>query len=180
MPIPLAPLVGWLLGLALAWVARADRGWEESPLITSRPFAVSAAFAGLVYAPIVAYYAAFHRDWTYLYAVPGRTIPSAVDLALVLLASASIPLGLAAGARVVRAHTMRPLVKLGAGPFAIALVLVAVFARRLAVSGSYAQFHQHVGTEPIATSALGRGVLAAAIALSAATLLSIRALKKPA
>ena len=155
------------------------RGWEEAPLVTSRPFAVSAALAGFVYAPILAYFAAFHTDWAYVYLVRGRAIPSAIDLGLVLFGAASIPLGLAAGGRVVRAHTLRPLVKLGLGPALVAIALSCVFARRLAVSGTYAQFHGHFGTEPIGTSTLGRGVLVSAIAICAAAAWSFRALKKP-
>ncbi len=180
MPLFLAPLVGWLVGLGLAWVARADRGWEESPLVTSRPFLVTAAFAGFVYVPVVGYFAAFHADWAYLYVAPGRAIPSALDLALVLFAGASVPLGLATGARSVRGHVMKPLLKLGAGPAFAALVIVAVFARRLVVSGTYAQYHGHFGTESIAQSALGRGVLAAALALSMAIAASARSLKSKA
>ena len=106
MPLCLAPLMGWLVGLGLAWAARDDRGWEESPLVTSRPFVVTVAFASFVYTPVVGYFAAFHGDWGYLYIAPGRAIPSALDLALVLFSGASIPLGLAIGARaeIGRAH----------------------------------------------------------------------------
>ena len=179
MPLFLAPLVGWLVGLGLAWAARADRGWEEAPLVTSRPLVVTLAFAAFVYAPVVGYFAAFHGDWAYLYLAPGRAIPSAVDLALVIFSGATVPLGLAIGARAVRAHEMTPLVKLGAGPAFVTLAVALVFARRLVVSGSYAQYHGHFGTEPITSSALGRGVLAGGLAVSIAAMLAVRALKRP-
>ena len=183
MPLPLAPLVGWLLGLWLAWSARgerADRAPEDRLLLLiafSRPVVVAAGLALLVYAPVVGYFAAFHGDWSYLYVVPWHRVPSAVDLVLVLLASATIPAGVAVGLAPARAGRSGLLVRMAIGPAVVLLALVGVFARRLAASASYAQFHGGFGVEPLTHGALGRGILLAVIALAAALAWSVRSLR---
>jgi hypothetical protein len=180
MPLPLGLLLGWVIGLGFAWAAREERTDEPASaghLLFSRPFSVAAAFASLVYAPILGYFAAFHGDWSYLYLVPWHRVPSAVDLILVLAATATVPAGFAVGYGPSRAGRRSLVMRLGSGPAAVALVLGAVCARRLAVSASYAQYHGAFGTEPITQAALGRGVLLSAIALGAGIAWSVRALR---
>ncbi len=177
MPLPFAPLLGWLLGLGLAWAARGDRLAEDGPFILSRPFAISVSLAAFVYAPVLGYFVAFHGDWSYLYAVRWHTVPSAVDLVLVLTASCTIPLGLAAGRAPARAGRRAPLVRLAAGPAGFAIVLGVLCAHRLATSASYAQYHGAFGALPITSSALGRGVLLAVVVLGAAVAWSVRAVR---
>jgi hypothetical protein len=70
MPIPFAPLFGLALGAVLAWLAGPELARVDGPVIASRPFAVVAAFAGLVWLPAVGYFVAFHGDWSYLYVLP--------------------------------------------------------------------------------------------------------------
>ncbi len=191
MPLPVAPLLGWLLGLWLAWTARGERP-DRAPgtpgggrdgagsllfFSLSRPLVVAAALSAFVYAPIVGYFAAFHGDWSYLYVVPWHRVPSALDLVLVLLASATIPAGVAVGLGPARAGRSGLLARWAAGPAVIAVALLAVFARRLATSASYAQFHGGFGLEPITESALGRGVLLAAIVLGVAVAWTARSLR---
>ena len=130
-----------------------------------------------LFGPVVGYFVAFHGDWSYLYVIPWRRIPSAVDLVLVVLASATLPAGLAAGRAAARAGRSGLLVRCAAGPGAALIVIVALFARRLATSASYAQYHGAFGVESIASSALGRGVLLAALALSAGVAFSLRAVR---
>ena len=62
----------------------------------------------------------------------------------------------------------------GSGP--AAGVDTALTARRLAVSGTYAQFHGDFGTEPIGSSALGKGVLLMDLALALGIAWTVRAL----
>src|SRR5579859_5993667 len=93
MPIAFAPLLGLALGAVLAWVAGPELARVDGPVVASRPFAVVAAFAGLVWLPVVGYFVAFHGDWSYLYVVPWRSVPSAVDLGLVLAAGAAVVAG---------------------------------------------------------------------------------------
>ena len=183
MPLPFAALAGWLIGLGISWAGRTDLHAHNRPRAgdrheATRPDALRAegriprsvvlaiAFAALVYAPIVAYFTALHGDWAYLYVVRWHTIPSAVDLVLVLVASASIPIAAAIARPYARAARLNVLVRLGAGPAVLAIVLAIASARRLATSATYAQYHGGFGAEPLTTSTLGRGVLLAAIALA--------------
>jgi hypothetical protein len=159
VPIPFAPLLAFVLGVVLAWVSRNDLARTEGPLIASRQVLVATALAFLVYAPIVGYFVAFHGDWSYLYIYPHSRIPSAIDLALVLLASAQIPLAFVFTVPAARAKRFGVAVWLAGVPAVVATGLFAWASRRLSVSGTYAQFHRGFGVVPIGASTLGRGVL---------------------
>jgi hypothetical protein len=166
MPIPFAPLVGLALGAALAWIAAPELARGDGPIIASRPFAIVAAFAGLVWLPVVAYFVAFHGDWSYLYVVAWRRVPSAVDLGLVLLAAVAVIGGFWGAVKPVRKRRFGPVAALVVAPGALAIAGLTIAARRLAVSGTYAQFHGDFGTEPIGASSLGKGVLLMGVVLS--------------
>ena len=190
MPLPFAALVGWLIGLGLAWAGRTDSLAHNRPRdrheatrpdavrtegVIPRSVALAIAFAALVYAPIVGYFTALHGDWAYLYVARWHTIPSAVDLILVVLASASIPVAAAIARPYARAARLNVLVRLGAGPAVLAIGLAIAAGRRLATSATYAQYHGGFGVEPLTSSSLGRGVLLAAIALVAGVAWTVRA-----
>src|SRR5205807_842090 len=122
--------------------------------------------AVFVFVPVCGYFAAFHGDWTYLYLFGSSRIPSAVDLALVLVASGGIPLGFLVGAPAARTRRPDRILRTVAGPAMMLLALGAVLGRRLGVSASYAQFHGDFGQSAIDKSPLGQGVLVAWIALA--------------
>jgi hypothetical protein len=175
VPIPFAPLVGFLLGAVLAWVAAPELGRDEGPVVASRPFAVVVAFAVLVFTPIVGYFAAFHGDWAYLYAVRWRHVPSAVDLALVLASGATIVAAFLLAAPFVRKRRFGAVTAMVIAPGVAALALLPLAAHRLSLSATYAQYHGDFGTEPTAASALGRGVLLMGIVLTLALVWTVRA-----
>jgi hypothetical protein len=176
VPIAFAPLFGLALGAILAWVAAPELARVDGPTIASRPFAVVAAFAGLVWVPAVGYFVAFHGDWSYLYVVPWQRVPSAVDLGLVLLAGAAVVGGFWLSVAPVRKRRSGPIVVTVVVPGAVAVVGVLVAARRLAVSGTFAQFHGDFGTEPIGASVLGKGVVLMGFVLALAIAWTVRAL----
>jgi hypothetical protein len=176
MPIPFAPLVGLALGAALAWIAAPEISRDDGPIALSRPFAVVLAFALLVWLPVVGYFVAFHGDWAYLYAVPSQRVPSAIDMALVLLAAGAVVGGFCLAAPTVRKRRFGPVIALLVVPGAVSVAALIVAARRLAVSGTFAQFHGDFGTEPIAASTLGRGVLFMGVVLALGIAWTVRAL----
>ncbi|HEX7662960.1 MAG TPA: hypothetical protein VF407_00540 [Polyangiaceae bacterium] len=159
MPLPFAPLAGVALGALFAWLARAELARDDGPLVAARAFLVTIAFAGFVFAPMVGYFVAFHGDWAYLYFVPWRAIPSAVDLAFVLLAACTVPLGFAVTARPARSQKFATVATIGGIPVGVAVVATLVLQRRLATSATYAEFHGGFGTDSVVASALGRGIL---------------------
>jgi len=159
VPILFAPLIGIALGAFFAWLARGELARHEASAVASHGFAVVTLFASFVYAPIVGYFIAFHGDWAYLYWISVRSMASAVDLTLVLVSGATVPLGFLAAARWARIERIGPVVIIGAIPLAVALGLAMLWQRRLSTSATFAHFHGDFGTEPITSSLLGRGVL---------------------
>ena len=177
MPIAFAPLIGLALGAALAWLAAPELMRLDGPIIACRPFAVVTAFAGFVWLPVVGYFVAFHGDWSYLYLVAWQRVPSAVDLGLVLFAGATVVGGLLARRRAPAPRKLGPVAALVIVPLAVALAMACrCVARRLGVSGTYAQFHGDFGTEPIGASVLGKGVLLMVTVLALGLAWTVRAL----
>jgi len=180
VPIPLAWLVAFALGGAFARVAQAEIARSEVALVASRAMAIVVGFAGIVFLPVVGYFAAFHGDWAYLYFVSWQNVPSALDLALVLLAASLVPAGFAAAVALIRtrrSRATRAISALVGVPVGLAAVLAIAFAHRLRVSASGAQYVGGFGVEPITTSALGKGVLCALLALMAGVAWAVRALR---
>jgi hypothetical protein len=159
VPLPLAPLIGLALGVAFAWFARTELSRADARLLETRGLRIVIGFAALVFAPVAAYFALFHGDWAYLYLVAWRRVPSAVDLALVAAAGASVVGGFAAAAPFARAGKLPVLGGLFGAPLVLFLLLVMAFQKRLGTSASYAQFHGNFGAEPITQTELGRGIL---------------------
>ena len=177
MPLPFALPVAFLLGMTLAWLARIELARSEVPLVLARPFLVAAAFGALVLAPVTSYFVVLHGDWSYLYLARSGQIPSAVDLTLVVLAAAQVPLGLAAATPWATAKRGPALLKLGGAAALVLVILGAITLRRLSVSASYSQYHAGFGLMPIARTPLGRGVLLSWVTLSAAFAWSARVLR---
>jgi hypothetical protein len=180
VPLPFAWLLAFSLGAAFARAARAEIARSEGPLVASRPMAIVLGFAGLVVLPVAGYFAAFHGDWAYLYLVTWQNVPSAVDLALVLLAGALVPAGFLAGVGAVRTRRTQAgglLATLVGAPLGVLAVLGVAFGRRLSVSASAAQYAGGFGVEPIASSPLGKGVVWALLAVAAGTAWAFRALR---
>jgi hypothetical protein len=180
MPLPLAFPLGLLLGMSLAWLARGELTRSEVPLVLARPFLVAVGLGFVVYVPVIAYFVALHGDWAYLYLVRWSRVPSAVDLLLVLLSGAQIPLGFALATPWAMAKRGPALLKVFAAFGVVLVVLCAVFAKRLAVSATYAQYHAGFGAIPLGKTPLGRGVLLSWVALLAAYGWSAHALRSEA
>ena len=167
MPLPLALPIGLLIGMSLAWLARIELARSEVPLVLARPFLVAAALGAIVYAPVVAYFVAMHGDWAYLYLIRFSRIPSAVDLTLVVLAAAQVPLGFALASPWAMAKRGPALLKIGVVIGVLLLAGCIIASRRLAVSASYAQFHAGFAVMPLGKTPLGRAVLLSWAALVA-------------
>jgi len=178
MPLPLAFPICLLVGMSLAWIARVELSRSEVPLVFARPFLVTVALAAFVVAPVLGYFAALHGDWAYLYLVRASRVPSALDLVLVVLAAALVPLGFALATPWAVAKRGPLLLKVGA-VVGVSLVIVAALAsRRLSVSASFAQYHGAFGSVPVGKSTLGRGVLLSWIALAAGYAWSMHVMRR--
>lgn len=179
MPLPLALPLGVLLGMSLAWIARAELARSEVALVLARPFLVTAGLGLVVYAPVLGAFVALHGDWAYLYLVRSGRIPSAVDLALVVLCGASLPAGFALATPWAIQRRSTALLRVSAALLAVVLVSAGVAAKRLAVSASFAQYHGGFGAVPLRKSPLGSVVLLSWIAVAAAYAWSAWVVRRP-
>lgn len=178
MPLPYAPFVAALLGLALAYYGRAELALAERSITGTRTFLVAMCFTAFVFAPALGYFAAFHGDWAYLYLAPAAKIPSAIDLALVLASSSVLPLTLAYAAPLVGERRAPRLLRIAAVLGLVLLVLFTLTFRRVSLSASHAQFKGSFGAVPIGQSPLGRGVLLAWLAIGASIAWARSSLKR--
>ncbi len=179
MPLPFAIPVGLLLGLSLAWVARAELARSEVPLVLARPFLVSLGLGLVVFAPALGYFAARHGDWAYLYLVRSSRVPSAVDLLFVAVAALMVPAGFAASAPSAIAKQGSRFLQATAVLATLVLLGGVLAAGRLSVSASFVQYHGGFGIVPIGRSPLGRGVLLSWVALALGYGWSLHALRRP-
>jgi hypothetical protein len=177
MPLPLAALVALSLGALFAHVARAELTQTDAPIVSSRAMAIVVAFAGFVVLPAVAYFAAFHGDWAYMYFIAWRRVPSAIDLAVVLACAALVPAGFLLVAPLARAKRREVVMAMIAGPAALAALLALVLQHRVGTSATFAQFKLGEGVQPIARAALGRAVLVAIAIATGAALWAVRLLR---
>jgi hypothetical protein len=115
---------------------------------------------------VVGYFAALHGDWAYLYLVRWSRVPSAIDLVLVLVAALQVPLGFAIATPWAIAKRGTRILQVSAALAALLVMACAVFARRLSVSASFAQYHGGFGAVALGRSPLGRGILLSWIALA--------------
>jgi len=178
VPGPTTPLLGFVLGVAFAWAAADELARAGGVGTTSRSMVVVTLFSLLVFSPIAAYFLAFAPDWSYAYVVDPQRLPGAVDLGLVLLDVASVPAGFALAARRAGQRRLGPLVKLAAAPAIGALLILVAGFQRLAVQGTFAQFHGDFGTRSVAGSPLGYSLLWMAAVLAGGILWTARSLRR--
>lgn len=156
MPLPLAPLIAFVIGVSLAWRTRAETSEDDS--VWNTPTLAVTLYALFVFAPVAGYFAAFAPDWSLAYLVDGRLFPSALALALVLVAAGAVVGGFVAGRRAIERHAPGELAWLAGCPLAVVLVVVAALYDRLGVDATYDQFVSDFGREPLFTSRLGLAV----------------------
>jgi hypothetical protein len=177
MPALVGPLVGFSLGVLLAWLARGATARDDDRSLRARA-QVAALFGALVFAPACAYFLAFSGDWARFYLIEGRAVPSALDLVLVVLDAAVVPLGFVAARRAGRTTAYGVIGALGGVPAAAALALLLIFFPELRVDGTYHQVRGDFGTQPVAFGPLGYAILWMDGMILAGFLVSARALER--
>jgi hypothetical protein len=143
-----------------------------------RALLITTAFALLVFAPVAGYFVAFEPDWSFAYFVDSERLPSAVPIAVVLLAALSVPTGFLAAVADARAHRLGRVLRKAAIPAALAAVFVLATFSRLSIHANYAQFHGDFGTRGVAGGPLGYAVIWMLGVLGAATAWTLRALQR--
>ena len=178
VPAPVAPFLGIALGAFFAWTAAEELAKGQRFGLESRSLVIASLFGFLVLAPIAAYFLTAHRDWAYAYLIDTHRLPDIVDPALVLIDAVSVPVGFAIAANGARGHRFAPVAKILMVSLAIALAFVFATMRRLSVQATYAQYQGDFGTQPIAGSSLGYGLLTMTVLLVTAVLWTLRSLSQ--
>jgi hypothetical protein len=175
MPAPIGPFVGFSLGVLFAWAAADDLGRAQASLL-GRSLLVVALFGLLVFAPAAGFFVSLAPDWSYAYLLAER--PPALDLGLVLLDAAAVPIGFAIAARYAAARNTLALVRIAAAPVLIPLTFVVLTLHRLSVHATYAQYHGDFGVERLSGSYLGYGILYMLSILLGAVVFTVHTLRK--
>jgi hypothetical protein len=160
MPVLIALPLGLTLGIAFAWLSRAELRRATSRDLSGAGLMIATLFGLLVFAPVCAYFLAFEPDWCVAYLLDTAQASAALAPALLLLTLVSVPGGYLIGRQLLdRGGEETGLVRGLAAGVVITLAALMLGLRRFAVQGSYAQFHGDFGTQPLAGSSLGYAIL---------------------
>lgn len=177
MPAFVAPLIGFLLGVAFSRTSAEELSLDPTTVLGSRCLVVAALFSVLVFAPATAYFLVFHLDWAVSYVLDGQRIPSAVVLALVLVNAVSVPSGFVVAAPMVRRNQAKRLLTMVGAVSFVVLMAVLVASRRIAVCATYTQFHGDFGVQGLAGTPLGYAIVWVGIILALSIALTVRQLR---
>jgi hypothetical protein len=180
-PVPalIAPLVGFALGVILAWTGgrELDRDLEAHRLDSRAVIVV--AYAVLVFAPVNAYFLAFAGDWSFAYLFDSRALPSAVALFLVLLDAALVWAGFVVGRRVRQERAAGLSIALAGAPLIVSAAAVLLLHGRLRADATFDQIRSGFGVAPIAKSPLGLAIVWMNLMLCVGLGLAAKALNRP-
>jgi hypothetical protein len=164
-----APLVGFTLGVLFAWLARDDIARGAQAALATPSLAIVSLYAALVFAPACAYFLVLEPDWAGAYLFDAGRRARLVDVAGTLLALVSVPAGFTVAARATRSRRPHTALRLGAISALSALALTLALFPRLSVRATYLQYHGDFGTEPVAGTPLGWGLVWVGFVVSGAT-----------
>jgi hypothetical protein len=145
--------------------------------ISARRSGVIALFAALVFAPICAYFLIFAADWSLVYVVDSRSVPSALALVLVVADAASVIVGAEITLRLIQRGAQTTAAALVAAVLAPAALFILLFRSRLNVEGTFHQVQNDFGTQPVVSGPLGYALLWMALLLAAGLALTARTLR---
>ncbi len=173
MPLPSLLCIAFAAGIAAAIAGRSELRVSPRPALLTRTFGAYAIFLAALLVPVSVYFYVFHGDWYLLYLVDVRRVPSAFALLAFMGHGAIGAGGFLVGASLVRSQRELFAAASAGGAIAVALGIVALARSRLAVVGSYAQFHRGFGLASFTESALLEGglVMGAVLAIGVGALL---------
>ena len=173
-----APLFGFTLGVSFAWIARHDIARGAQAALAGRSLAIVALYAVLVFGPACAYFLVLEPDWAGAYLFDAGRRARLVSVTGTLLALVSVPAGFLAAAPATRARRSATVLRLAAVAALAAVALTLALFPRLSVRATYAEYHSDFGTESVAQSPLGWGLLWIGLILGLATFYVSRALAR--
>jgi hypothetical protein len=148
LPLPTQMFLTFASGVVAALAARADLRVSPKPTLGSRAFVAYLLYASLVLVPISVYFYVFHGDWYLLYTVDTERVPSALVLVGCLLEVVVGAAGFVTGASLVKSQRDQWAGALVGVTLSMAIGVLPLSRHRLAVVGTYAQFHGDFGHTP--------------------------------
>jgi hypothetical protein len=145
LPLPTQVFLTFASGVLAALAARADLRVSPKPAQASRAFMAYLLYASLVLVPVSVYFYVFHGDWYLLYAVDTARVPSALVLLGALAEVVVGASGFLSGASLIRSQRDQWAGAAVGVTVSMALGVLPLARHRLAMVGSYAQFHGDFG-----------------------------------
>jgi hypothetical protein len=160
LPFPTFVFVAFACGIAAALAARVELRMSIRPVPFTNSFFVFAIFIALVLVPASVYFYVFHGDWFLLYSINVQKIPSAIALVVFLLEAGVGFFGFMIGSILARGQQLSAGYMLIAASVLASITVVFIFADRLSVVGTFAQYHGDFGLETYRSSVVMKGSLA--------------------
>jgi len=168
LPIPTQLMFTFASGLLVALAARADLRGSPTATVLSQPFFAFLLYASLVVVPASVYFYVFYGDWYLLYLVDSQRVPSALVLLALGFEVAIGASGFLLGAALIR-NQREPWAGVLIGvSLSVGVAAIPLVHRRLAVIGSYAQYHGDFGLVPF-----GGALLLGVVAMTAWSLVGL-------
>jgi hypothetical protein len=128
-----------LVGLVFAMCARQQ--FTGGALPWGRELAAVLLFEAIVLWPVALYYYLVYPDWSWMYVVDARRLPSGVSILVLLAYVATLLGGYLGGWALLRAGKLRVVLGVMGGLFLFMLIFVIACRGRLWSSGSFAEYH---------------------------------------
>lgn len=159
MPLPLAPILAALVGLALALVGRDEARRTGAHVTTLRGFAIATLVSVTLIAPATGYFVSFYPDWAYAYFVAAAAIPSAIDLLAVLAVGAATIGAYVLTVGALRRQSAHSLTRWAVGLLVALVALGMLLAPRFLVITTTEAFREGGDKPSIGGSSLGVSIL---------------------
>jgi hypothetical protein len=164
--VPFDLIFSVLVGLVFAGCARQQFAGTGGAAPWGRELAAIMTFEAIVLWPVALYYYMVYPDWSWMYFVDARRLPSGVSILVLLAHVATLLGGYLGGWWLLRAGKLRELAGAVAGLTILLIVFVIVCRGRLFSSGSFAEWSAgHSGASPMPS--VGDGKLAWALVVTA-------------
>jgi hypothetical protein len=131
-----------------------------------------------VWGPAGGYFLAFFPDWSYAYFLNAEHRSVALDMAAVLIVSASPVVGFSSFAGLAASRRSEALTRGVTVPAIAATAFVLLLLPRLKLYATHAQFHGDFGTEPLVGSPVGYALVWMAVVAVAATAWTVQLLRR--
>jgi hypothetical protein len=137
--VPFDLIFSVLVGLVFATCARQQFTGGAAPW--GRELAAVMIFEAIVLQPVALYYYLVYPDWSWMYFVDARRLPSGISILVLLAHVATLLGGYLGGWALLRAGKLRALLGTVAGLTLALIIFIIVCRGRLFASGSFAQWH---------------------------------------